>query len=146
MANQLFAKARQKFLAPGTLGTTSGDAIDWADDNIKVALMDHGGAEGAPNPASDEFWSSRDGSAGSVSGNLASKTTTDGVADAADVTFSAVPVGTYESIVIFKDTATATSSPMIVYIDTTSPALPITGNGGDVTIAWDNGANKIFRL
>jgi hypothetical protein len=31
------------------------------------------------------------------------------------------------------------------YIDAAT-GLPLTPNGGDVTIQWDNGANKIFKL
>ena len=34
---------------------------------------------------------------------------------------------------------------VIAYIDT-GTNIPIVPNGGDVTVAWDNGANKIFTL
>lgn len=80
-----------------------------------------------------------------TSGNLASKTATDGVADAADVTFSAVTGDQSEALVIYKDTGVAGTSPLIAYIDAAT-GLPVTPNGGDITVQWDSGANKIFRL
>lgn len=76
---------------------------------------------------------------------LASKSVLLGVADAADVTFTAVTGASVEAIVLFKDTGVETSSRLIAYIDTAT-GLPVTPNGGDITIAWDNGANKIFKL
>jgi len=39
----------------------------------------------------------------------------------------------------------STESPLIAYIDTAT-GLAVTPNGGDITIAWDSGANKIFKL
>jgi hypothetical protein len=54
---------------------------------------------------------------------------------------------TLRYFVIYKDTGTATTSPLLVCIDTTTGAtLPITTNGGDVTFTPDSGANKIFAL
>jgi hypothetical protein len=47
--------------------------------------------------------------------------------------------------VIYKDTGTAATSPLIAYIDTAT-GLPVTPNGGDITVTWDNGSNKIFKL
>lgn len=135
MANALFDKGREGFLD---------GSIDWDTDNIKVVLVDHG--VDTPVPATDTFLS--DITAGAriaTSGNLASKTVTGGVADAADVTITAVSGATVESIVIYKDTGSAATSRLIAFIDTAT-GLPVTPNGGDITIAWDNGANKIFKL
>ncbi len=99
-----------------------------------------------PNLAVHEFLSDIGGSA-RIAGpsTLASKTTTGGSADAADVTFTAVSGPSIEAIVIYKDTGSEATSPLIAYIDTAT-GLPITPNGGDIIIAWDNGVNKIFRL
>ena len=46
---------------------------------------------------------------------------------------------------IYRDTGTEATSPLIAYIDTAT-GLPITPNGGDIIVVWDDGANKIFRL
>ncbi len=79
------------------------------------------------------------------SGNFASKTETGGVFNAANITFTAVTGAQILYIVIYKDTGTDSTSPLILYIDTATN-LPITPNGSDITITWDTGANKIFAL
>jgi hypothetical protein len=136
MANALYGLGRQKFL--------TGD-IDWENDNIKVLLVDT--ADYSVNIDVDEFHSDVTG-AGIVatSGNLGSKTFALGVADAADVTFSAVTGDASEALVIYKDSGVSATSPLIAYIDTAAAGLPVTPDGGDITVQWDSGANKIFKL
>lgn len=149
---------------------------------------------------------------------LSGPTVTQGVADATDLTFTAVSGATVEAIGIYKDTGTASTSRMVSFIDgrhivtcaflastsattipverlsagipngtvltfsngasatlsalanagdrtltvsslaanitagsradapATASGLPVTPNGGNISIAWDNGANKIFKL
>jgi hypothetical protein len=51
-----------------------------------------------------------------------------------------------ESIVIYDDTpATEATKNLIAFIDTAT-GLPLTPNGGNVTVQWDAGANRIFKL
>ena len=147
--------------------------------------------------------------------NLTSPTVTNGVADAADTTFTSVSGASVEAIAIFQDTTVNSTSRMVAYItglttvicntsiaaavslpveplkaniangttitfssnqtatltaqgnvgdraltvsSTTVTAgaqgqcaalasgLPVTPNGGNIIVAWDNGANKIFKL
>lgn len=135
MANGLYDKAREAFLSTG---------INWSADNIKIILIDK--TKYTVNLASDQFLSSIASLAQvATSAVLTGKTVTAGVADAADVTFPAVTGAACGAIVIFKDTGTASTSALIAYIDTAT-GLPVTPNGGDITVAWDNGANKIFKL
>jgi hypothetical protein len=70
-----------------------------------------------------------------------------GVCDGNDVTLTAVPgaVGQCSYIGIFKDSGVDGTSPLLAFIDVAT-GLPVTPNGGDITIQWDNGANKIFKL
>lgn len=156
MANALYAVAKGKWLDPGTLGTTSGDAIDMLGDDIKLVLVDAAGY--TVNTLTDDFLDpdipsgARDYTNG-TSGNLASKTVTATAGspdvstfDAADVTLSSVGLNgntAAEAIVIYKDTATATTSSLIAYIDTAT-GLPVTPNGGDITIQW--AAAGIFQI
>lgn len=143
MANALYGLARQKFL--------DGD-IDWSTHNIKVGLIDNADYTVAidthdffDDVAADLTPSGGADALVAISGNLASKTSTLGVADAADVTLTAVSGDVSESLIIFRDSAAVATSELIAYIDTAT-GLPITPNGGDVIITWDNGANKIFKL
>ena len=133
MANDLYDKYREKALT---------GEVDWLDDDIKVALVD--AADYTVDLENDEFLDDIDGSAiVATSGNLASKTATGGVADAADVTFSSVSGDVSEALVIYKDSGTASTSPLIAYIDTAT-GLAVTPNGGDITVIWPSGG--IFNL
>lgn len=136
MANALFDYGREGFLA--------GD-IDWDANNLKVVLLDTT-VHDTIVVATDQFLSDINvGARIATSGNLASKTVTGGVADAADVTLTSVTGDTVESLVIYQDTGVEATSRLIVFIDTAT-GLVLTPDGGNVTITWDSGANKIFKL
>jgi hypothetical protein len=135
---------------PGREGFGDG-TVAWTTPTIKVALV-----RGYTFSAAHKFVSDITGAGGtlvSTSAALGSKTITSGVADAADLTFSAVAVGAAcPALVIFQSSAVtggsdvaASAQRVIGYIDNAT-GLPITPNGGDITLAFDNGANKIFKL
>jgi len=135
MASALYDKARKAF--------ADGD-IDLLNDTIKCVLID--AADYTVDLANHDFLD--DVASGARVGTvqtLGSKTTTAGVFDAADVTFSSVSGDQCEAILIYKDTGTEGTSPLIAYIDSAT-GLPVTPNGGDIQIQWDNGSNKIFKL
>jgi hypothetical protein len=140
MANALYDPGRQKFLEA---------AINWTQgqDDIRVVLVS---TIGGDNPytfsAAHEFLSSihADARRSTVELNT-SRTVTSGVADAADVTFTAVTGAAAGAVVIYKHNADAGAAALIAYIDDAT-GLPVTPNGGDITVQWDNGANKIFKL
>lgn len=148
MANQLFDTAREAFL--------NGD-IDWLADDIRVVLVDTNDhtftfTEEFIDDITDAALIGENGAAltndTAINDNtpaLGSKSSTAGVADAADVVLTAVAGDEAEVVLIFKWTGTATTSRLIAYIDSAT-GLPVTPNSGDITIAWDAGANKIFKL
>ena len=135
MANTLYDAARKRFLEA---------QINWMTDTIKVYLVDTGAY--TPVVGTHEYLSDIPTSA-RIAGPVAltSKTTTGGAADAADITFTSVSGTSIEAIVIYSDTGTESTSPLIAFIDTAT-GLPITPNGGDIIVTWDNGTNKIFKL
>ena len=136
MANALYDKGRQGFL--------DGD-ISWSGDNIKVTLIDMNDYP-TKDITSDTFYSVIPVAARvAESDNLASKDSSNGVADADDVVFQSVSGDQAEALVIWKDTGNEASSPLIAFIDVAT-GLPVTPNNGDITVQWDNGANKIFKL
>lgn len=135
MANALYDAGREAFL--------NGD-IDWTSDDIRVILVDT--ADYTVNLTTHSALDDIDaGARVAVSDALTGKTSTAGVADAADVTFSSVTGDQSEALVIYKHTGTESTSLLIAYIDTAT-GLPVTPNGGNITVAWDNGTNKIFKL
>lgn len=134
MANALYAKGKEKILS---------GSINLPSDTIKAALLS---SAYTANLSTDEFWSGISANVLNTPQTLASKSVTGGVFDAADVTFTAVTSGsTVKAVVLYKDTGTASTSPLLAYIDTIT-GFPLATNGGDITVTWDNGSYKIFSL
>lgn len=135
MPNALYDLGRESFLK---------GEISWNTNNIKAVLVDTGLY--TPNLLTDQFLSSIPaGARVATSANLTGKTTAAGVADADDVTFTAVTGASIEAVVLYQDTGSATTSRLIGYIDTAA-GLPVTPSGGDITVVWDSGANRVFKL
>lgn len=135
MANTKYPKGKEKIL---------NKEIDFDTDTIKAALVDNTAAYNSAH----EFWSSLSAKLVGSAVTLTTPSIALGIFDADDVTFSAVsgatPIG---AIVLFKDTGSGATSPLIAWIDTvTGGAISVTPNGGDIQITWDNGANKIFAI
>jgi ApbE superfamily uncharacterized protein (UPF0280 family) len=134
MANLIYDSGREAFL--------NGD-IDFTNDDIRVILL----SSGYTFSSAHDFLNDVAGGGVRVatSSALTGKSSTAGVADAADVTFTAVSGSQVTQFIIYQHTGTESTSRLIAYFDTATN-LPITPNGGDITIQWDNGANKIFKL
>lgn len=142
MANSVFDPAREGFL----LGE-----IRWITPTIKVSLV-----RGYTYNAAHKWVSDVTGAGGTLhatSSALASKTATNGVADAADVTFTAPAANaTDHSVLVFQSSAVgggadvaSSAQRLIAWIDTAT-GLPIQPNGADITLTFDNGSNRIFRI
>lgn len=145
MANALYGKGRQGFLD---------GSIDWDTDDIKCLLVDstdYSVSIDVDQYCNKDTISDAARVTNGLSANFAGKTVTLGVADANDVTLGSVTGEECEAIVIFKDgggggvSQSGTTDLLIAYIDTAT-GLPVTPNGGDITTAWDDGGNKIFKL
>lgn len=137
MANALYDLGRQAFLE---------GSVAYLTDTIKVVLVQTGIGHYQVNTATDQFLSAIAAGDRIATQTLGTKTSTAGVADAADVTFPTVAAGAADgALVIYKDTGNAATSPLLAYIDTAT-GLPVTPGGGDIVIVWDNGVNKIWKL
>jgi hypothetical protein len=134
MANALRDTGREGFL---------GGDIDWDANDIRLFLYDEGAD--AFNAADDNLDDIVAGARIAVSGAFAGKTKTAGVADANDVVLTAVSGANVESIEIYKHTGVESTSLLIANIDTAT-GLVLTPSGGDVTVQWDAGSNRIFKL
>ena len=135
MANALYDKGREDYL---------GADNDWDADDIRLIFIDE--ADDTIDLAVDDFLDDRAApSRVAVSGSFAGKTKVAGVADANDVTVNTVTGDVFESIDIYAHTGTDSTSSLLANIDTAT-GLPCTPGGGNITVAWDNGANKIFKL
>lgn len=134
MANALYPLWKQEVIK-GTANTA-------LTGTLKVALVDTGTYTYS---AAHQFYSSVSGVAGTPVA-LGTKTYVNGVLDAADSTFTAVSNGsvTCEALVFYIDTGSAATSPLVCYMDTSITNMPVTPNGGDITVTW-NGSG-IFAL
>ena len=134
MANALYDSGRDGYL---------GGDDDWDLDH-RVVL--HDDADDTVNLTTDDFLD--DVAAGArvaSSGAIGSPTHSAGVADAADKTINTVTGDPFERLIIYRHTGTEATSRLNASIDTAT-GLPTTPNGGNITITWDNGANKIWKL
>lgn len=148
MANALYDKGRESFLR---------GEIAWQTDTIDLILVKIGTEAGEYNVdlANHQFLQDIPEAArvavlndNNIEGTeLTSKTTVAGVADAATAVFEAVTGDPCGALIIFARQAIdpETTSRLIAYIDT-AIGFPLTPNGGDVTVEWDVGVNKIFKL
>lgn len=136
MANLLYNGAKTRFL----MWQTSSDPIDLLDDTISVCIVDNNyGAD--PN---DQDFSVIQPFVVGTPVNLTGRTVVDGVFDANDVTFTAVSGAVVTSLVIYQNTGTPASSNLIAFIDVVASGLPLTPNGGNITVQWN--PSGIFSL
>ncbi len=132
MVNALYDHAKESFLM--------GD-LDWETQNFKVVGVD---ATYTPNIATHQYLSDTTGVV-CTSSNLASKSWTGGVADAADVTFPTVTGATIVRWIVYQDSGTSSTSRLVAMYDTAS-GLPVIPDGTNITVTWDNGASRMFRI
>jgi hypothetical protein len=133
MANAIYPLYKQALLD----GDTN---IDLNDLTVKVALVDTGAYTYS---AAHQFLSSLTGVVGTAQ-TINTTTVTNGVFDGDNVTYTAVTGNSVEALVIYIDTGVAGTSRLVAYIDTGVTGLPVTPNGGDITVTWN--ASGIFAL
>jgi len=75
---------------------------------------------------------------------IGNTTVTNGVFDGDNVTYTAVTGNSVEALIIYIDTGDSATSRLVAYIDTGVTGLPVTPNGGDITVTWN--ASGIFAL
>lgn len=133
MANAIYPKYKEALL--GGLSN-----IDIDGGTVKVALIDTGTYTYS---TAHDFYNDVTGVVGTP-GTIANTTVTGGLFDGDNVTFTAVSGSSVEALIIYIDTGVSTTSRLVAYIDTGVTGLPVTPNGGDITISWN--ASGIFQL
>jgi hypothetical protein len=134
MANALYDTGRNAFLR--------GD-LSWNSNTFKVVLLS---SSYTPNLSTHQYLSSISvGARVATSSALTTLLPGAGVADASDITFTSVSGSQVTHFVVFRDTGVESTSQLVAYFDT-AINLPITPNGGDITLTWSNDTNRIFKL
>lgn len=135
--NVLQPSAREAFLR---------GLIAWDVDAFVVVAVDATYVYSAAHDFLDDVLA---GARVATSAALTAKTYAAGVADAADVTFSALPAGdTITGLWIVKDTGVEATSRLVAWFDTKADttAINVPTNGGDVVVTWPNTGNRIFKV
>lgn len=126
MANAVYPLYKQALL--------DADAdVDIDDGTLKVALVDTGVYTYS---AAHQFLSDLSGVVGTAQ-TIANTTVLNGLLDGDNVTFTAVSGNTVEALVLYIDTGNAATSRLVAYIDSGYTGLPVTPNGGDITVTWN---------
>lgn len=134
MASLLYPKFKEALLKAD---------IDMENDTIRAVLIDL--SDHSYDPA-DEFLEDVPSAArvGSPQ-TLGSKTFTNGVFDAANITFPEVTGDQCEAILIYQWTGAESTAHLVALIDS-GEGLPITPNGSNIPVTWPDGPSKIFKL
>ena len=132
MTNAVLPKTKQAMLdAILALGTLEAQLVD-------TALYTYSAAH---QFLSDIPAGARVGSAVALTG----VTTTDGVLDANDPTFTLSAPPSIEGLALVVNTGNPATSPILAWIDAAT-GLPVAAGSTGGTVAWSNGVNKIFKL
>lgn len=138
MANALYPKWKEALLQ----NSADSDLDGSGTTGVYVALVDTGTYTYS---ASHQYYSDLSGVVGTDQEIGATKSYTSGTFDGGDVTFSSVSGSTVEALVIYrKNSGANTTWRLVAYIDTGVTGLPVTPNGGDITVTWN--ASGIFTL
>ena len=138
MANAIYPLYKQSLLA----GDANADLDNnTTTDGVYVALIDTGTYTYS---AAHQFYSNLSGIVGTPQ-RITAPTVTNGVLDGGDVTFPAVSGATAEALVIYRQNSGAnTTWRLVAFIDTGVTGLPVTPNGGDISVTWN--ASGILAL
>jgi hypothetical protein len=128
MANAVYPLAKQAFLTGG---------INLGSDTIRIALVKVTGTGAVSYNSANQYWSSINSGVVGTPAQLTSPTETNGQFTSASASFSAVSsAGNTLGYVIYKDTGSAATSPLIAWLDT-GTLTPVTPNGGSITVSPD---------
>jgi len=137
MANAIYPKYKEALLNNSADSALTGSGTT----GLYVALVDTGVYTFS---SAHQFYSSLSGVIGTDQ-EILTPTLVNGTVDGSDVTFTAVSGVTVEALVLYRKNAGAnTTWRLIAYLDTSVTGLPVTPNGGDITITWN--ASGIFTL
>jgi len=156
MANDIYGIAKQGFIANISVGSFTGQ-INWVEDNFSVALLDDTYVLDINNHVNrNDIQSSIILKANDEDLSVASLNTTaigsgidygTGYAESVTLTNMRSDGTEVNSLVVYRDSGLddPESDVLISYIET-AENIPLILNGGDVTIDWDLGTGRVFRL
>ena len=138
MANALYPKWKEAIIQASADSALNGSGTT----GVYAALVDTGTYTYS---AAHQYYSDLSGIVGTPVEIGATKSYTSGVFDGADVTWTSVSGNSAEAIVLYvKNAGANTTWRLVAFIDTNVTGLPVTPNGGNITVTWN--ASGIFGL
>jgi len=138
MANAIYPLWKEALLQ----NSADSDLDGSGTTGIYVALVDTGTYTYS---SSHQYYSSVSSAVIGTDQELGTKSYTNGAFDSADSTFTSVTGNSVEALVFYrKNSGANTTWRLVAYIDTNVTNLPVTPNGGNITLAWN--ASGIFAL
>ena len=135
MANAIYPLYKQALL--------QADAnVDIIAENVKAYLIDL--ADYTYSAAHDFADDIIAGAKVATSGNLTTKSATNGTFDCDNFTWTAVTGDESEAVVFWIDTGVQGTSRLVLFLDTGVTGLPVTPNGGDINLNVN--ASGLFTL
>ena len=138
MANALYPKWKEAIIQASADSALNGSGTT----GVYAALVDTGTYTYS---AAHQYYSDLSGIVGTPVEIGATKSYTSGVFDGADVTWTSVSGNSAEAIVLYvKNAGANTTWRLVAFIDTNVTGLPVTPNGGNITVTWT--ASGLFGL
>lgn len=135
MANAIYPAYRQALL-------DASSNVDLNDGDVRCILVDTN--DYTYSSAHDFLDDVPSGARVATSGALANTTVTNGTFDADDVTFSSVTGDQSEALIFYIHTGVESTSRLVAYMDTGVTGLPVTPNGGNISLSFN--ASGIFTI
>jgi activator of HSP90 ATPase len=131
VANAVYPEYKE-FLIAGSANVSLDQ--NTSTDGPYVALVDTGTYT---YNAAHDFYNDLSGIVGTDQ-RITTPTIANGLFDGDNVTFTAVSGASVEALVIYRHNSGAnTTWKLVCYIDTGATGLPVTPNGGDISITWN---------
>jgi hypothetical protein len=138
MANAIYPIYKQALLAASASVSLDQDN---STDGPFCALVDTGTYTYS---SAHDFYNDLSGVVGTDQ-RITAPTVTNGTLDGGDLTYTSVSGNSVEALVIYRHNSGAnTTWRLVAYIDTSVTGLPVTPNGGHITVTWN--ASGIFTL
>lgn len=137
MANAIYPLYKEALLGAGANVSLN---VDTTTDGPFCAMM----SSAYTYSSAHQFFSSLAGIQGTDQ-RLTGPTVTTGTFDGSDLTYTAVSGSVVTQLAIYrKNSGANTTWRLVVFLDTSVTNLPVTPNGGNITITWN--ASGVFLL
>lgn len=127
------------------LGNPTHSVIDFDTDTIASSLLDATDANGGTALTASNVVDYADVNDATVVHDEEAHTSKTvgsvgvGIYNAADTVCSTVSGDAADYLTVHKNTGTPTTSPLALVFDSDTTGIPVTPNGGDITVAWAAG-------